>query len=314
MARAHRVSAPVCHHETLVSDALSSPGFGAAYALGSAFMWALTSLLVRRLGATWSMVTINAVRISASGLLLLALSFAGTARAEIVAMSLTTFILITSSTVIAAGIGDSIFFECVRILGLGRAMTLASSYPLLAAGFAAVFLDEPITLRSLTGAVTTLAGLVLILGGRNGHGDPRGAQWHGVVGALFVAILWALSTILMKPAMHDLSPLTAQGIRLPIVALFLWATPWARAGLPSLRAAGQRVVAPLVVLSALTAISSLMWVAGLKYSNVMVATVLSSTSPMFALVLGAMFLGERLTPFAAVGAFLTVVGIVVLKI
>jgi drug/metabolite transporter (DMT)-like permease len=46
----------------------------------------------------------------------------------------------------------------------------------------------------------------------------------------------------------------------------------------------------------------------------MVATVLSSTSPMFALVLGAMFLGERLTPFAAVGAFLTVVGIVVLKI
>jgi len=129
-----------------------------------------------------------------------------------------------------------------------------------------------------------------------------------------IGVLWALSAILMKPAMHDLSPLTAQGIRLPIVALFLWATPWARAGLPSLRAAGQRVVAPLVVLSALTAVSSLMWVAGLKYSNVMVATVLSSTSPMFALILGALFLDERLTPFAIVGAMLTVVGIVVLKV
>jgi drug/metabolite transporter (DMT)-like permease len=67
------------------------------------------------------------------------------------------------------------------------------------------------------------------------------------------------------------------------------------------------------VLSALTAVSSLMWVAGLKYSNVMVATVLSSTSPTFALVLGAFFLGERLTPFAVVGALLTVAGIVVLK-
>ena len=123
-----------------------------------------------------------------------------------------------------------------------------------------------------------------------------------------------MSAILMKPAMRDLSPLTAQGIRLPIVALFLWATPWARAGLPSLQAAGRSVVAPLIVLSALTAVSSLMWVAGLKYSDVIVATVLSSTSPMFALILGALFLDERLTPFAIVGAMLTVVGIVVLKV
>jgi len=298
----------------LVSDALTSPALGAAYALGSAFMWAVTSLLVRRLGATWSMMTINAVRVSASGLVLLVLSFAGTARAEIVAMSLTTFVLVASSTVIAAGIGDSIFFECVRILGLGRAMTLASSYPLLAAGFAAALLGEGITLRAAAGAVTTLLGLVFILGMRGEHGHPRRAQWRGVVGALFVAVLWALSAILMKPAMHDLSPLTAQGMRLPIVGLFLWSTPWARAGLPSLYAAGRSVVAPLVVLSALTAISSLMWIAGLKYSNVMVATVLSSTSPMFALVLGALFLGERLTPFAIAGALLTVLGIVILKI
>jgi drug/metabolite transporter, DME family len=298
----------------VVSDALTSPGFGAAYALGSAFMWALTSLLVRRLGATYSMMTINAVRVSASGLLLFALSFAGTARAEITAMSMTTFLLVASSTVIAAGIGDSIFFECVRVLGLGRAMTVASSYPLLAAGFAAVLLGERITLRAALGAVVTLLGLVLILGVRGRRGEARRASRRGVAGALFVAVLWALSAILMKPAMNDLSPLTAQGVRLPIVALFLWFTPWARTGLPALRGAGQAIVAPLVVLSALTAVSSLMWVAGLKYSDVVVATVLSSTSPMFALVLGALFLGERLTPSAVAGALLTVAGIVVLKV
>ena len=297
-----------------MSDALTSPAFGAACALGSAFMWALTSLLVRRLGATTSMMTVNAVRVGVSGLFLLALSFAGTARLEITAMSMTTFVLIASSTVIAAGVGDSIFFECVRILGLGRAMTLASSYPLLAAGFAAMFLGETITLRAMTGAVLTLAGLVLILGGRHEHGDRRGIRWRPVAAALFVAVLWALSAILLKPAMRDLSPLTAQGVRLPIVAAFLWATPWARAGVPSLRAAGRRVVVPLVVLSVLTAVSSLMWVAGLKYSNVMVATVLSSTSPMFAIALGAAFLSERLTPGAIAGAALTVAGIVVLKV
>jgi DME family drug/metabolite transporter len=295
-------------------DALTGPAFGAACALGSAFFWALTSLLVRRLGAVCSMVTINAVRITASGLVLLAISLAGSARAELAAMSAMTLLLIASSTVLAAGIGDSIFFECTRVLGLGRAMTLAMIYPLMAAGFAAIFLGEAMTLRSAVGAVTTLAGLVLIVSTRHDSAGTHRHQWLAVIGSFVVALTWAASAIMMKPPMRELSPLTAQGLRLPIVAAFLWLTPWSRAGLPALGAAGRAVVAPLVVLSALTAVSSMTWIAGLKYSDVVVATVLSSTSPMFALGLGAMFLGERLTPAAVLGALLTVAGIVVLEI
>jgi drug/metabolite transporter (DMT)-like permease len=71
---------------------------------------------------------------------------------------------------------------------------------------------------------------------------------------------------------------------------------------------------PLVVLSALTVVSSMTWIAGLKYADVIVATVLSSTSPMFALGLGALFLGERLSVAAVLGALLTIAGIVVLDI
>jgi drug/metabolite transporter (DMT)-like permease len=288
--------------------------FGALCALGSALFWAVTSLLVRRLGAASSMVTINAVRISASGALLFALSFAGSAREELLAMSAFTFFLVASSTVLAAGIGDSIFFECTRILGLGRAMTLAMTYPLMAAAFAATVLGEAVTVQAIVGAVVTLAGLVLIVSVRDEGRGTHEREALGVMLSFFVALTWAASAILMKPAMRDLSPLTAQGLRLPIVAIFLWLTPWSRAGLPALRGAGRRMVAPLVVLSALTAVSSITWVAGLKYADVVVATVLSSTSPMFALVLGAMFLGERLTAAAVAGALLTIVGIVVLKV
>jgi drug/metabolite transporter (DMT)-like permease len=132
--------------------------------------------------------------------------------------------------------------------------------------------------------------------------------------SFFVALTWAASAILMKPAMEELSPLTAQGVRLPIVAAFLWLMPWARAGLPALCREGRAMVWPMVVLSVLTAVSSLTWVAGLKYADVVVATVLSSTSPMFALVLGALFLGERLTATAIAGGLLTIAGIVVLKV
>jgi len=297
-----------------VFDALTGPAFGAACALASALSWAITSLLVRQLGNVCSMMTINAVRISLSGLVLLAISLGGTAREELAAMTALTYLLVASSTVLAAGIGDSIFFECARVLGLGRAMTLAMIYPLMAAAFAAAFLGEPITLRSAAGAVTTLAGLGLIVTARSDAGGTHEGQRRAVLLSFVVALTWAASAIIMKPAMRELSPLTAQGVRLPLVAAFLWLMPWSRAGLPRLLAAGRPVVAPLTVLTALTAISSMTWIAGLKYSDVVVATVLSSTSPMFALGLGAMFLGERLSPAAVLGALLTIAGIVVLDI
>jgi drug/metabolite transporter (DMT)-like permease len=47
---------------------------------------------------------------------------------------------------------------------------------------------------------------------------------------------------------------------------------------------------------------------------VTVAAVLSSTAPLFAVPLGILFLGERLSPTAALGAVVTVIGIVVLEL
>src|SRR2546426_10027839 len=63
------------------------------------------------------------------------------------------------------------------------------------------------------------------------------------------------------------------------------------------------------VLSVLTALSSVLFVAGLKYAEVGLATVLSSTAPLFALPIGLLAFGERVTWRAAAGAALSVTGI-----
>ena len=57
-----------------------------------------------------------------------------------------------------------------------------------------------------------------------------------------------------------------------------------------------------------------MFVAGVKYAGVAVATVLSSTAPMFAIPLARVCFGERLSRGALVGAGVTVAGIVVLQL
>jgi len=70
----------------------------------------------------------------------------------------------------------------------------------------------------------------------------------------------------------------------------------------------------LALLAALTAVSSVLFVMGVKHAGVGVATVLSATAPMFAIPLGALFLGERMTVTAALGTLLTVAGIAVLSL
>ena len=75
--------------------------------------------------------------------------------------------------------------------------------------------------------------------------------------------------------------------------------------------AGQRA-RWLFALGALSAASTILFVAGVRLTGVAVATVLSSTAPIFALPLGFFVLGERVPPIAIDGIALTIFGIAVL--
>ncbi|HXH81476.1 MAG TPA: DMT family transporter, partial [Candidatus Tectomicrobia bacterium] len=120
------------------------------------------------------------------------------------------------------------------------------------------------------------------------------------------------SVVMMKHPLGEVDAVAAQAIRLPLAGAMLLATPWAWRALPRLREPG--VPARLAVLSLLSAVSSVMFVGGIKYAGVTVAAVLSSTAPLFAIPLGMIFLAERLPVRALVGALVTVAGIVVLKL
>ncbi len=102
-------------------------------------------------------------------------------------------------------------------------------------------------------------------------------------------------------------------MRLPLSTLLLWATPWARGTARGLWAQRRVVGRRVVTLSALTALSAIGFLAGLKYAGVTLGTVLSSASPLFALPIGFLAFGERVTWRAATGAALTVAGIAILS-
>src|SRR5438093_112942 len=136
--------------------------------------------------------------------------------------------------------------------------------------------------------------------------------WMLAAGGLEVIL--TLSVVALRVPLDEIDPVSAQAVRLPVGALLLWVTPWALRGLPGLLRGGWPLFGRLLALAALTAVSSVMYGASVKYAGVAVAAVLSSTAPLFAVPLGIVFLGERLPVLAMIGAAVTVAGIVVLRL
>ncbi|HXH82512.1 MAG TPA: EamA family transporter, partial [Candidatus Tectomicrobia bacterium] len=162
------------------SPVLSESTLGALLALGAALTWAVTSLLVRPMLARQSAVAINAARTTAGGgLLALWVLLAGDG-AEFAALSGPGLVLLVGSIVVAIGIGDTVFFESTRTIGLARAMTISMTYPVGAALLAAATVGEPITPGIAAGTLLTLGGLVLIVGARGTDEPARRLDGRGL--------------------------------------------------------------------------------------------------------------------------------------
>src|SRR5947209_271529 len=255
-------------------------------------------------------VGVNALRSTIGGVLLIAWVLATAGAGVFTAISASGWLLLGLSIVTAIALGDTVFFESTRAIGVGRAMTISTTYPLGAAVIAAAFLNEPVTVPIAVGSLVTMAGLVLIVAPW-AERAPEERFWFGVGTAALASLAWAVSTVLVKPPLSEMDAVTAQAIRLPLAAVAL--APWARSAPRALALTSRGARVRIAVLGALTSVSSVMFVAGVKHAGVAVASVLSSTPPMFAIPLAVVFLGERLTLRALLGAVVTVAGIVVLQ-
>jgi len=287
--------------------------FGALAALGSAVAWATTSLLARSLMAELGSVGVNAIRSTIGGALLIVWVLATVGTGAFTTISAWAWLLLGLSIVTAIALGDTVFFESTRAIGVARAMTVSTSYPLGAAVIAAAFLNEPVTVPIAVGSLVTMAGLVIIVAPW-AERAPEERFWFGVGAAVLASLAWAVSTVLVKPPLAEMSATTAQAIRLPVASLVLWLTPWARSVPGAFARSGQAVQVRIVILGAITSVSSVMFVAGVKHAGVAVASVLSSTAPMFAIPFAVVFLNERLTTRTFAGIVLTLAGIVILQL
>ena len=297
---------------------------GEAGALLAAALWSVSVTILtvqtRRIGA----ISVNAVRSLAAALfVLLLIPFAG-GLSELRGISASAAIAVVGSGILAMGLGDSLYFASLPLLGVSRAVPISNGlYPLLALLIAAVWLDEKVTWLILLGTGLVIVGVSLLVGerspavegdGNGSHGDPAGAtagQWQkGLFVLVLACVVWAISTAWLKAGMGDLDVLAVGIIRIVINALILLPVVGLVGGRQEIAGNGMRNTVALAAAGVLgIGIGSLFYVFAVQEAGAGRTAVLTSTQPLFALPLAVLFLREKVTPKVVLGTALCILGI-----
>ncbi|MDH5230375.1 MAG: DMT family transporter [Gammaproteobacteria bacterium] len=283
---------------------------GGSAALASAFLWAVSAILFRQLGETFSATAMNLskglIALLSIGIILV---FAG-----IEPIATSEYWSLAASGVLGICLGDTLYFMALVRLGPRLTLLLGSLIPVLTGIIAVVFLGERLADVAWMGLALTIIGVTYVLW--QGAGENHAShQWRRglIFAALFIAAN-AGAIILSKLGVATVAALDATFIR----------TAWAVAGLSFWALASRNLITQLKPLQIPELLRKMLlagfigaflgtWlsIVALKYTHASVAAALNSTSPLFVLPLAMVFLKQTLDVKSLTGAVIAVIGIAI---
>ncbi len=295
------------------------PWLGELLSLTCALLWAFTVILFKR-AEHLSSGQINLMK-NVLAWVLIGLTFAGVAIMRgtgfDMARSTGDWLRLIVSGVLGLAIGDLVFLEGLRRVGPSMMAIVDCAYAPTVVLVSVAMNGESVTAQFTVGACLVLVG-VAIASLPDGRGDlggrPRTQVVSGVLIGLVAVIIMGFGIALAKPALDRSDVLEAAFVRisaaLVVQLLFTGMSAEGRTHFALLASwpAWKRVIPPGVLGSY---VSMIVWIAGFKYTLGAVAAVINQSSSVFTLLLARLIYGERLSPIRAIGAAMSLIGVVV---
>lgn len=195
---------------------------GEVYALSCAFLWAVSSVLIKSQADRMDIVSIGALRTVPAVLIYWITLVALNQVPQLLSLSLQAWLSLVGSALIGLVIGDLLYFASLKTIGLSRGMPLSATYPFFTLAFAAVLLGEPIGWMVVVGAVLISVGAYLLAFPRASVTEsvPK-VSTRGVAMAVGAAVCWGASTVVVRIGLQDAPVVVANAIRLPVLLLSL---------------------------------------------------------------------------------------------
>jgi len=279
---------------------------GVLAALGTAFSWALATILFKRMTGRIQPLALNLVKSLLSVILLGgALLFAGPSELEA-----RTLGLLLLSGLLGITLGDTLFFAALRLLDAHVLVLLTTIGQVLTIVLAMLLFTERPSLLEYLGIALVLLGVYLVASpAHSGGGQARSTR--GLTLGLMAMGCMVAATLLAKQGLEQASPLQATFLRMAAgtAGLLLWATLGSKLR-PALSPLADlrllQAILPIVVLSTLGGF----WLyhIAFKHLDASLATTLCALEPVFALPLARLVLRERITSRCWCGALLALVG------
>ncbi len=295
------------------------PGIGEAAALGSALGWGLLNVLVRWESRRIDVLLHNALRATFSTsttlAVLLVIGLLGWHTPRFGPQPLLGIAYLVLSVLLLVAVGDSLYFVAVHRIGVVKAMILSGSSPLITAVLAVLFLAEPLSVGLVLGVVLIPSGLYLVtLPGRGRPTEPvadaAGAR-SGMLMALAAAVMWAVATIVVRPGLDQVDFLSAVGIRTAAALISVWFVAWVCGRVTRQMQVPWIRVRMALLGGLLTAVASFLFILAIDHAGAARTSILTATSPLYAVPLSAWLLGEAVTRRTLLGAALAVGGVMV---
>jgi drug/metabolite transporter (DMT)-like permease len=286
---------------------------GELFALGAAFLWALSSILFKTLGKTIRPLELNLIK-GISGFILFAITslvigevFTTIPPAAVLALAV--------SGAVGIGFGDTMFFEAINRLGARRALLITILAPPMTVIFAWIFLSESLSLAAWIGILITILGVAWVITEKNKNEQVENKfTWLGVFFGFLAALTQAGGAVLSRWALTESSVSALQSALIRLLAgtavLLLWILiRREKVGLwlkPVPKKQIWGVLAAVILFGTYIAI----WLQQLafKFTNVGIAQTLLATSPLFILPVSALQ-KEKLSLRSILGVLISIAGV-----
>ncbi len=284
--------------------------------LGSAALWAVTSVVARAQSRAIDAVTLNLTRMAAASLFFIVGVVVSGRLGEVLHLPLDVLALLIGAVIVSMALGDTIFFASMARIGTSRAMPISGVFPLFAVLLAAPLAGEPLTPRLLAGAGLVVVGVGLVATGGTAvppgaAAVPRGTLLRGIALALLAAFTWGLGTVLLKLGAVDVDVFVANTVRLPAATatLLLYRQLVLARRTPLPRPAPRQLLG--IALAGLigSGVGGALYVLSAQVAGAGRTATMGATAPLWAAPLAAVFLKEPIGARVILGTVLSVVGL-----
>ncbi len=293
----------------------SIPYIGEILSLLTAVFWAVAVILFKKSGETVHPLGLNLFK-NALGFLLILITLGVFKEAFFHPVPLADYLLLMLSGAIGIGIGDTLLFACLNLIGAGLTAIVDCLYSPFIIALAVLFLGERLTFLQIFGAVLVVLAVLTISLLQGGIDIDRRKLFQGIILGTLAMMATAVGVIIVKPMLSRLPFLWATEVRMLGALLALTLVVFFHSGRRKILSSILDKKTRLYVLFGSffgAYMAMLFWLGGMKLTKASIASALNQTNSIFIIILAAIWLKEPLNARRIIGIIIAFLGVLLVS-